>query len=116
MITRLPLHGVQNRSNTVRLHTERNSQRTNQWWAGRRIAVAGINLALAELISMPQDSVIQGAPARPLERSIDAEPVIPDTAFRDAIPQLPRGEEIFVRAFAALAWLYGLYWIIWRWT
>lgn len=44
-----------------------------------------------------------------------SEPSIPDTAFRDAIPQLPRGQEIFTRVFAAIAWLYGLYWIIWRW-
>jgi cellulose synthase (UDP-forming) len=44
-----------------------------------------------------------------------SEPPIPDTAFRDAIPRLPRGQEIFTRAFAAIAWLYGLYWIIWRW-
>lgn len=44
-----------------------------------------------------------------------SEPDIPDTAFRDAIPKLPRGQEIFTRAFAAIAWLYGLYWIIWRW-
>lgn len=44
----------------------------------------------------------------------DAE--ISETAFRDAIPQLPRGEEYFMRAFAVVAWLYGLYWIIWRWT
>ncbi|HEY1953538.1 MAG TPA: glycosyltransferase [Gemmatimonadaceae bacterium] len=44
-----------------------------------------------------------------------SEPVIPDTAFRDAIPRLPRGQEIFTRAFAAIAWLYGLYWIVWRW-
>jgi cellulose synthase (UDP-forming) len=44
----------------------------------------------------------------------DAE--IPDTAFRDAIPRLSRGEELFMRSFAAVAWLYGLYWIIWRWS
>src|SRR3954462_2980429 len=55
----------------------------------------------------------------PVERT-DAGPElseldIPDTAFRDAIPKLPRGQEIFMRAFAAIAWLYGLYWIIWRW-
>jgi cellulose synthase (UDP-forming) len=42
--------------------------------------------------------------------------MIPDTAFRDAIPKLPRGEEMFTRGFAAIALLYGLYWIIWRWT
>ena len=44
-----------------------------------------------------------------------SEPDVPDTAFRDAIPKLPRGQEIFTRAFAAIAWVYGLYWIIWRW-
>ena len=45
-----------------------------------------------------------------------ADPDIPNTAFRDAIPKLPRGEELFTRGFAAIALLYGLYWIIWRWT
>jgi cellulose synthase/poly-beta-1,6-N-acetylglucosamine synthase-like glycosyltransferase len=44
-----------------------------------------------------------------------AGPVISDTAFSDAIPRLPRGQEIFTRAFAAIAWLYGAYWIFWRW-
>jgi cellulose synthase (UDP-forming) len=41
---------------------------------------------------------------------------IPDTAFRDAIPKLPRGEELTTRVFAVIAWLYGLYWISWRWS
>jgi cellulose synthase (UDP-forming) len=41
---------------------------------------------------------------------------IPDTAFRDAIPRLSTGEELFTRAFAVIAMLYGLYWIVWRWT
>jgi len=41
---------------------------------------------------------------------------IPDTAFRDAIPKLPRGEELITRVFAVIAWLYGLYWISWRWS
>src|SRR2546423_7227701 len=50
------------------------------------------------------------------ESAVAVEPDIPETAFRDAIPRLPRGQEIFTRAFAAVAWLYGLYWIIWRWT
>ena len=45
-----------------------------------------------------------------------ADPDIPNTAFRDAIPKLPRGEEMFTRGFAAIALVYGLYWIIWRWT
>ena len=40
---------------------------------------------------------------------------IPNNAFRDAIPRLPRGQEIVTRVVAAIAWLYGLYWIIWRW-
>src|SRR5580765_1832456 len=48
--------------------------------------------------------------------NLAADPDIPDTAFRDAIPKLPRGEEMFTRGFAAIALLYGLYWIIWRWT
>ena len=50
------------------------------------------------------------------ESAVAVEPDIPETAFRDAIPRLPRGQEIFTRAFAAVAWLYGLYWIVWRWT
>ena len=50
------------------------------------------------------------------ESAVPVEPDIPETAFRDAIPRLPRGQEIFTRAFAAVAWLYGLYWIVWRWT
>jgi cellulose synthase (UDP-forming) len=41
---------------------------------------------------------------------------IPDTAFRDAIPKLARGEELITRVFAVIAWLYGLYWISWRWS
>ena len=45
-----------------------------------------------------------------------ADPQIPDTAFRDAIPKLPLGEEYFMRGFAAIALLYGVYWIFWRWT
>src|SRR6267143_952914 len=40
----------------------------------------------------------------------------PDTAFRDAIPKLSAGEELFTRMFAVIALLYGLYWIIWRWS
>src|SRR6476620_4751069 len=48
--------------------------------------------------------------------NLAANPDIPDTAFRDAIPKLPRGEEMFTRGIAAIALLYGLYWIIWRWT
>src|SRR5437868_11034608 len=45
-----------------------------------------------------------------------SEAAIPDTAFRDAIPRLPRGQELFTRGFAAVAWLYGLYWVTWRWA
>ena len=45
----------------------------------------------------------------------DVETETADDASRDAIPRLPRGQELFTRAFAAIAWLYGLYWIIWRW-
>src|SRR6202521_5859056 len=41
---------------------------------------------------------------------------IPDTAFRDAIPRLSTGEELFTRAFSVIAMLYGLYWIVWRWS
>jgi cellulose synthase (UDP-forming) len=41
---------------------------------------------------------------------------IPDTAFRDAIPRMARGEEWITRIFAVIAWLYGLYWISWRWS
>ncbi len=66
---------------------------------------------------MPSNVVIEPVsverePSPPLNGS-DLE--IPDNAFHDAIPQLPRGQEIFTRAFAAIAWLYGVYWIIWRW-
>src|SRR3954465_10764950 len=66
---------------------------------------------------MPTDAAMQ--PVESIETPgpglAPSEPAIPDTAFRDAIPKLPRGQEIFTRAFAAIAWLYGLYWIIWRW-
>ncbi|MFN2637133.1 MAG: glycosyltransferase [Gemmatimonadaceae bacterium] len=48
--------------------------------------------------------------------AIESDAKIPDTAFRDAIPKIPRGEEIFMRCFAVVAWVYGLYWVIWRWT
>jgi len=65
---------------------------------------------------MPTNAFPEAAePERPAAgRNADAE--IPDTAFRDAIPKLPRGEELFMRGFAAIAWLYGLYWITWRWS
>ena len=57
-------------------------------------------------------------PAQPVDAatSLDADVEIPDTVFRDAIPKLSPGEELFTRAFAAIAWLYGLYWIVWRWS
>ena len=41
---------------------------------------------------------------------------IPDTAFRDAIPKMAPSEEWITRIFAVIAWLYGLYWISWRWS
>src|SRR5438270_13345786 len=50
------------------------------------------------------------------EPTLAADSDIAETAFRDAIPKLPQGQEIFTRAFAAVAWLYGLYWVIWRWA
>ena len=65
---------------------------------------------------MRKTDILDAAESHSPAPSVDADPEIPDTAFRDAIPRLPRGEELFTRGFAALAWLYGLYWIIWRWT
>src|SRR3954469_25030373 len=66
---------------------------------------------------MPTDAAMQ--PVESIETPgpglVPSEPAIPDTAFRDAIPRQPRGQEIFTRAFAAIAWLYGAYWIVWRW-
>ncbi|MFL5503711.1 MAG: glycosyltransferase [Gemmatimonadaceae bacterium] len=47
---------------------------------------------------------------------IDAEPEVTESRFRDAIPKQPHGQELFTRAVATIALLYGLYWIIWRWT
>ncbi|HEX3533743.1 MAG TPA: glycosyltransferase [Gemmatimonadaceae bacterium] len=59
-------------------------------------------------------------PMQPVESTGVVTPLddveIPDTAFRDAIPKLPRGEEMITRVFAVIAWLYGLYWIVWRWS
>jgi len=56
-------------------------------------------------------------PAEPLGAATPLDNVeIPDTAFRDAIPRLPRGEELITRVFAVIAWLYGFYWISWRWS
>ena len=65
---------------------------------------------------MPTNAMIQ--PAEPVGAVIprDTEVEIPDTGFRDAIPKLPAGEELFTRVFAVIALLYGLYWISWRWT
>src|SRR6202165_202745 len=58
-------------------------------------------------------------PVQPVEPTGVVTPLdnveIPDTAFRDAIPKLPRGEELITRVFAVIPWLYGLYWISWRW-
>src|SRR5256885_3011974 len=59
-------------------------------------------------------------PTQPIE-SVGAVPgldevEIPDTAFRDAIPRLSAGEELFTRVFAVIAMLYGLYWLVWRWS
>ncbi|HEY6089323.1 MAG TPA: glycosyltransferase [Gemmatimonadaceae bacterium] len=65
---------------------------------------------------MPTEAVLGSIEADRPAPAQDADPGIPDTAFRDAIPKLPRGEELFMRGFAAVAWLYGLYWIIWRWS
>lgn len=61
--------------------------------------------------SMPS---VQATASQPVPVDTDVE--IPDTAFRDTIPRLQRGEEYFTRAFAVVAWLYGVYWIIWRWS
>jgi cellulose synthase (UDP-forming) len=64
---------------------------------------------------MPTKAVLDAlAPGRSAP-NLDVDPEIPDTAFRDAVPKLPRGEELFTRGFAAIAWLYGLYWVSWRW-
>ncbi|HUQ98378.1 MAG TPA: glycosyltransferase [Gemmatimonadaceae bacterium] len=65
---------------------------------------------------MPTPAIMKENEPASLTPVIDADAAIPDTAFRDAIPKLGRGEEIFMRAFATVAWLYGLYWVIWRWT
>ncbi|GAC1417377.1 MAG: hypothetical protein NVSMB53_16350 [Gemmatimonadaceae bacterium] len=82
------------------------------------IRLAGINLALGWPIRMRTNTVIKPSEPGPLVSSapeIHTEIEAHDTAFRDAIPILPRGQEVFMRAFAAVAWVYGLYWIIWRW-
>ena len=36
--------------------------------------------------------------------------------FSDSIRPLRQSEEYMTRAVAVIAWLFGLYWIIWRWT
>ena len=64
---------------------------------------------------MPTQAVPNTVPDRPVP-DLHADPQIPDTVFRDAIPKLPRGEEYFMRGFAAIALAYGVYWIIWRWS
>src|ERR1700694_3409185 len=77
----------------------------------------GTKLALVPPIRMSINALPEGTEAnRSVPPVVDADPDIPDTAFRDAIPKLPQGEELFMRGFAAVAWLYGLYWIVWRWT
>src|SRR3954471_5128654 len=77
----------------------------------------GTKLALRQTTRMPTNSVMQPAESltTPGPGLVPSEPATPDTAFRDAIPRQPRGQEIFTRAFAAIAWLYGAYWIVWRW-
>lgn len=66
---------------------------------------------------MPSNATLQPVGPEPAGTlPLDGGVEIPDTAFRDAIPRLGPGEELFTRIFAAIAWLYGLYWIIWRWT
>ena len=66
---------------------------------------------------MPSNVVIEpvSVESAPSPPALDSDVEIPENAFHDAIPQLPRGQELFTRVFAAIAWLYGLYWIIWRW-
>ena len=34
----------------------------------------------------------------------------------NTIPILPRAQELTVRALAIVAYLYAIYWIVWRWT
>jgi cellulose synthase (UDP-forming) len=65
---------------------------------------------------MPTNAVPEAVESDRLAPGPDADPEISDTAFRDTIPKLPRGEELFVRGVAAVALLYGFYWIFWRWT
>ncbi len=76
-----------------------------------------MDLALLLWSSMPSNVVIEPVSVErsPLPPVTDSDAQIPENAFHDAIPKLPRGQELFTRAFAAIAWLYGLYWIIWRW-
>ena len=33
-----------------------------------------------------------------------------------SVPRLPEGQEWVIRAFAVIAWVYGVYWLWWRWT
>ena len=64
---------------------------------------------------MTTNGILQ--PAEPAAAVIPRDNVeIPDTAFRDAIPKMARSEEWITRIFAVIAWLYGLYWISWRWS
>src|SRR4051812_8241374 len=80
---------------------------------------SGIKLALVEFTRMtkkaalnPAQSALVAAAGGPIDDDVE----IPDTAFRDTIPRLSDGEEYFIRAFAVVAWLYGFYWIVWRWS
>src|SRR4051812_18709644 len=80
---------------------------------------SGIKLALVEFTRMtkkaalnPAQSGLVAAASGPIDDDVE----IPDTAFRDTIPRLSDGEEYFIRAFAVVAWLYGFYWIVWRWS
>jgi cellulose synthase (UDP-forming) len=64
---------------------------------------------------MTTNGILQ--PAEPAGAVIPLDNVeIPDTAFRDAIPKMAPSEEWITRVFAVIAWLYGLYWITWRWS
>lgn len=66
---------------------------------------------------MPKTAINQPAKPEPAGVAPVAGDVdVPDTAFRDTIPRLTTGEEYFTRAVAVIAWLYGVYWIYWRWT
>src|SRR3954470_17348605 len=80
---------------------------------------AGIKLALVAFTRMTKKAALNSAEPKPMAAAvgpIDDDVEIPDTAFRDTIPRLSDGEEYFIRDFAVVAWLYGFYWIVWRWS